>query len=51
MTVAQSGARAGNMMLAAIRTNRKMWIAAGTLTLALLILPAMLKLDGKAHAD
>jgi uncharacterized membrane protein len=51
VTVAQSGARAGNMMLTAIRTNRKMWIAAGTLTLALLILPAMLKLDGKAHAD
>ena len=39
------------MMLAAIRANRKMWIAAGALTLALLLLPAVLRFDGKPHGD
>ena len=34
-----------------IRANRRAWIAAAALTLALLLLPEIVKLDGKAHAD
>ena len=38
-------------MLAAIRANRRMWIAAACLTVALLLLPTMFRLDGKQHGD
>jgi len=38
-------------MLAAIRANGRAWVAAAALTLALLLLPEVVKLDGKPHAD
>ena len=38
-------------MLGAVRANRRMWIAAACLTLALLVLPVVFRLDGKPHGD
>jgi mono/diheme cytochrome c family protein len=37
--------------LASIRANRNAWIGVGVLTVALLLLPEILKLDGKPHAE
>jgi mono/diheme cytochrome c family protein len=37
--------------LASIRANRKAWIGMGILSVALLLLPEILKLDGKPHAE
>lgn len=51
MTMTQSVARARSSVLAAIRTNQWAWIAAGALSLALVLLPEILRLDGKPHAD
>jgi len=47
----QSVVRARISVLAAIRANQRAWIAAGALSLALLLLPEILRLDGKPHAD
>jgi uncharacterized membrane protein len=51
VTVIQRGPHAGGTMLAAIRANRRMWVTAGCATLVLLLLPLILKLDGKPHGD
>ena len=47
----QSVTRARSKILAAIRAHRRAWIATGLLTLALLLLPEIARLDGKPHAD
>lgn len=47
----QSVAHARSSILAAIRANQQAWIATGALSLALLLLPEILRLDGKPHAD
>lgn len=47
----QSVTRARTSVLAAIRANQRAWIATGVLSLALVLLPEIVKLDGKPHAD
>ena len=47
----QSATRARTSVLAAIRANQRAWIATGVLSLALLLLPEIVRLDGKPHAD
>lgn len=47
----QSVTRAGSPIFTVIRANRRTWITAGALSLALLLLPEIVKLDGKPHAD
>ena len=43
--------QAKNTALAKLLANRKAWIALGVLSVALLLLPEIIKLDGKPHAD
>src|SRR5436305_2043925 len=38
-------------VLAKIRVHQKAWLAAGLLSVALLLFPEILKLDGKPHGD
>jgi uncharacterized membrane protein len=51
MTVARSAIETVNRLLANWRVSRRQWIAALVLSLALVILPEIVKLDGKPHAD
>jgi mono/diheme cytochrome c family protein/uncharacterized membrane protein len=43
--------QARSKILAGLYANRKAWIAVGILILTLLLLPEIMKLDGKPHAD
>ena len=47
----QSVTRARTSVVAAIRANQRAWIATGLLSLTLLLLPEIVRLDGKPHAD
>ena len=47
----QSVTRARSTILAAIRANQRAWIATAALSLGLLLLPEIVRLDGKPHAD
>jgi uncharacterized membrane protein len=47
----QSVTRARSTFLAAIRANQRAWIATAALSLALMLLPEIVRLDGKTHAD
>src|SRR5579862_5491143 len=51
MTVASSAKQMGNRLFATVGTARRTWIAALLFSLMLLLLPLMVKLDGKSHAD
>jgi mono/diheme cytochrome c family protein len=51
MTVASSARQMGSRVFASIGAARKTWIAALVFSVALLLLPLILKLDGKPHAD
>ncbi len=51
MTVASSAKQMGGQVFASIGAARKTWIAALVLSVALLLLPLIVKLDGKPHAD
>lgn len=51
MTVASSAKQMGGQVFASIGAARKTWIAALVLSVALLLLPQIVKLDGKPHAD
>ncbi|PWT76058.1 MAG: hypothetical protein C5B46_01790 [Proteobacteria bacterium] len=47
----ESSPGAGRAIMAGIHAHRRAWIATLVLSAALLLLPEILKLDGKAHAD
>lgn len=51
MTAAGSATRTRGAIVEGIRTNGKAWMSVALLSLALLLLPEILKLDGKPHAD
>ena len=48
---AESATRVRSTARTNVRANRKAWIAVGILSLFLLLLPEIIKLDGKPHAD
>src|SRR5215472_15214330 len=49
--MAQYATRARPRILAGIRANREAWIGTAVLTVTLVLLPEIVKLDGKPHAD
>lgn len=51
MTLTQHVTRTRSAFLAAIRANQRAWITVVVLSVALLLVPAVFRLDGKPHAD